>query len=160
MGKCNEREVAWREYEQGEATFRRKLLGAAAGGDDLGCSLYELPPGKRSWPYHYHEANEEAIYVLSGSGSVRLDDGTTTLEAGDYVALPTGEQGSHGVVNDGDEPLRFLVVSTMFDPDVTSYPDSGKFGVFAGSPPGRESDRRVDGYYRLDDDVDYWEGEE
>lgn len=30
----------------------------AAEGEQLGCSLYDLLPGIRSWPYHYHTANE------------------------------------------------------------------------------------------------------
>ena len=46
-------------------------LGKASGGAQLGCSVVELPPGKRSWPYHYHLGNEEAVYVLDGSGTVR-----------------------------------------------------------------------------------------
>lgn len=52
--------------------LRRKQLGNAAGGEQLGCSLYEMPPGQESWPYHYHTANEEAMYVLAGRGTLRL----------------------------------------------------------------------------------------
>ncbi len=57
-----------------------------AGGKRLGCSLYELPPGKKSWPYHYHTGNEEAIFVLEGGGGDER-----TLESGDYAAFPVGE---------------------------------------------------------------------
>jgi uncharacterized cupin superfamily protein len=160
MTPTNEGDLEWSETERGETRFRRKQLGRAAGGDRLGCSLYELPAGSRSWPYHYHTANEEALYVLAGEGTLRSDGETYPLGAGDYVAFPTGEEGGHRVVNDGDEPLRYLAVSTMVEPDVSVYPDSGKFGVFAGSPPGSDEPRSVHGYYRLDDDVDYWDGEE
>src|SRR5438552_13716243 len=51
---------------------RVKRLGQAAGGSQLGTSLCELPPGARSWPFHYHLVNEEAIYVLEGEGTLRL----------------------------------------------------------------------------------------
>jgi len=51
------------------------------------------------------------------------------------------------------------MVSTMVEPDVTVYPDSGKVGVFVGAPPGGEGDRPVHGYYRHEDAVDYWAGE-
>lgn len=61
MEPVNETDLDWQETEHGETGFRRKRLAAAAGADDLGCSLYELPPGKRSWPYHYHAANAEAF---------------------------------------------------------------------------------------------------
>jgi uncharacterized cupin superfamily protein len=145
--------------EEGEAEFRRRKLAAAAGGEALGCSLYELPPGSQSWPYHYHTGNEEALYVLAGEGRLRLDDEWYDLEAGVYVALPTGPESAHRVCNDGSEPLRYLAVSTMREPDVTVYPDSEKVGVFAGSPPGGSDERTVHGYYPRDADVDYWDGE-
>lgn len=159
MSKRNVDEVAWREYDEGENAFRRKQLSDAVGADRLGCSLYELDPGDRSWPYHYHTGNEEAIYVLSGSGTIRLDGAERSLEADDYVACPADESGGHQVVNDGDEVLRYLTMSTMNEPDVTVYPEKGTFGVFAGSPPGGDGgERSLAGYFPLDADVDYWEG--
>jgi len=160
MGKVNEEDLDWTTLERGETKLRRKQLGEAADGEQLGASLYELPPGERAWPYHYHTGNEEALYLLAGSGSLRLDGETLAVEAGDYVALPADESGAHRVVNDSDEPLRYLAVSTMNDPDVTVYPDSDKLGVFAGSPPGGREERSVHGYYERDADVDYWQGEE
>jgi uncharacterized cupin superfamily protein len=159
MGKVNEGDLDWSTLEKDETAFKRKQLGEAADGDRLGTSLYELPPGKRSWPYHYHTANEEALYVLAGSGALRLGGETVPLEAGDYVALPADESGAHRVVNDSDEALRYLAVSTMDDPEVTVYPDSEKLGVFVGSPPGGREGRSVHGYYERDADVDYWSGE-
>ena len=166
MEPVNEAEIAWQTTERGEAAFRRKKLAATAAeraGDDapgLGCSLYELPPGKRSWPYHYHTGNAEALYVLAGTGTLRVDDAEHELEAGEYVAFPAGPEGAHRVVNDGDEPLRYLAMSTMREPDVTVYPDSEKIGVFADSAPGGDGDRDVAGYFERDSDVGYWEGEE
>jgi uncharacterized cupin superfamily protein len=189
MTRINENDIEWGERDEGETAFRRKQLSDAAGGREIGCSLYELPPGKRSWPYHYHTANEEALYVLSGSGTLRVgvgsgdggsdtgdrddngieDDGdlasdggdsaieSLVLEAGDYAAFPTDETGGHQVVNDADEPLRYLLVSTMTEPDITVYPEMDKFGVYVGAAPGGREDRPFEGYYRIDDDVDYWE---
>ena len=159
MPPVNADDLSWTTSEAADATWRRKRLGEAAGGDDLGCSLYELPPGDRSWPYHYHTANEEALYVLSGEGTLRLDGDEHPLRPGEYAAFPADASGAHRVVNDGDAVLRYLVVSTMREPDVTVYPDSDKFGVFVGSPPGGRESRSLEGYYRRGDDVDYWEGE-
>ncbi|MFC4357000.1 cupin domain-containing protein [Halobium salinum] len=156
MGPVNESNLDWSDTDRGETRFRRKRLAAAAGGDDLGCSLYELPAGGKSWPYHYHTGNEEALYVLTGEGFLRADDGEHRLRAGDYAALSAGESGAHCVVNDGEVPLRYLLLSTMREPDVSVYPDSGKIGIFAGSPPGSDEPRTVEGYYRREDTVDYW----
>jgi uncharacterized cupin superfamily protein len=159
MGIAHESDLDWTEMDREETTFKRKQLGEAADSEQLGCSLYELPADSKSWPYHYHTANEEALYVLDGTGTLRLDGETHDLSAGDYVALPADESGAHRVINDSEEPLRYLAFSTMNDPDVTMYPDSEKLGAFVGSPPGGRGGRKLTKYYNLDDDVDYWDGE-
>jgi len=174
MTHVNEGDAEWDELDRGETVFRRKQLSEAVDGERLGCSLYELPPGGRSWPYHYHTANEEALYVLSGTGTLRIGVGgessdsndesdgdaieTVALETGDYASFPADETGGHQVVNDGDEPLRYLAISTMTEPDLTVYPEMETFGVYVGSPPGGRDPRLLEGYYRIDDDVDYWDG--
>lgn len=157
MEKVNESNTEWKAYDREDTAFRRKELSSAVDAADLGCSLYELPPGKRSWPYHYHTANEEALYVLTGTGLLRTADGERQLAAGDFASFPADESGGHRIVNDGEEPLRYLLVSTMNEPDVTVYPDQNKFGVFVGAPPGSRDERSIHGYYRNDDEVDYWE---
>lgn len=154
--------VDWTEYDppRDGHRFRRKQLGAAAGGVDIGASLYAVPSGERTWLPHYHTGNEEAIYVLAGEGTVTLgaERSERPLSPGDYVALPTGEAGYHDVVA-GDEPFRYLVLSTMRDPDVTVYPDDGTVGLYAGSAPGGDSDARtLSTYLDGDADVDYWSG--
>ena len=157
MDHVNESDLEWGELDRKDTRFRRKQLAEAAGGERIGCSLYELPPGSRSWPYHYHTGNEEAIYVLSGSGVLRHEEEEHDLEAGDYVALPVGEEGAHRVINDSDEPLRYLAISTMRDPDVTVYPDADAVGVFAGSPPGGRKERTVEGFFEQKDARDFFD---
>jgi uncharacterized cupin superfamily protein len=156
----NAAELDWSTVDRNDTLFRRKRLSGAAGGTDIGCSLYELPPGGRSWPYHYHTGNEEALFVLDGEGTLRLADDSIELAPNDYVALPATEEGAHRVVNDSDGVLRYLGISTMRDPDVTVYPDSDKIGIFAGGPPGGNETRDVHGYYRREDAVGYWSDED
>lgn len=160
MDAVNESDLDWNVLERGETEFKRKRLSDAAGGDDVGCSLYELPPGAKSWPYHYHAGNEEALYVLAGEGQLRDPDGADPIEAGDYAALPAGENGAHRVINDSDAPLRYLMISTMNEPDIGVYPDSGKVTLFGGAPPGGTGDRLLSESFRREDAVDYWDGEE
>ena len=153
----NERDVGWKNYDTPETEFRRKELSNAVESEKLGCSLYELSPGERSWPYHYHTANEEAIFVLAGTGQIRTPDGHSDLREGDFLSFPADERGGHRVINDSDDTLRYLAVSTMQEPDVTIYPDEEKFGVFVGSPPGGREQRSFEGYYPTDAETDYWE---
>ena len=115
------------------------------------------PKKERRTRRDYHTGNEEALFVLSGEGRLRLDGEELPLSAGVYAALPADEHGAHRVVNDSEGPLRYLMASTMTEPDVAVYPDTDKLGVFVGAPPGGEGERSVHGYYRRDDDVGYRE---
>ena len=157
MRHADNSDLEWSTTENGDTEFSRKEVGAAAGGDQLGCSLYEIPAGKRSWPYHYHTANEEALFVLSGAGTVRCDGEEARISEGDYLNFPADEAGAHRVINDSEGPLRYLMVSTMTEPDVTIYPDSGQFGVYVGSPPGGREERDLEGYDEQDATTGYWD---
>jgi uncharacterized cupin superfamily protein len=141
--------------------FVRRQLGAAAGGRGLGASLMELPPGKAAWPSHFHCANEEAVFVIQGTGELRIGDQRVPLRAGDYVALPPSPQAAHQIYNGSGAPLVYLAVSTMIPTDIAVYPASDKIGVFGGAAPGGpKQERFVAGFFRRADAVDYWDGEE
>lgn len=118
-------DIEWIEPNTGEeeTTFRRKQLSAAADGEHIGCSLYELPPDKRSWPYHYHEGNDEAIYVLSGTGSVRLKNGTHAVSAGDYVYPDMNKLGVYTGTPPGRHEGRKLTKYYPEDADVDYWSD-------------------------------------
>ena len=79
------------------------------------------------------------------------------LEAWDVAAFPRGEAGAHEVRNDTDATVRVVMLSTVADPEVCVYPDSGKVGAFAGST--RKDGQRVKLMNRPEANLDYWEGE-
>jgi uncharacterized cupin superfamily protein len=133
---------------------RRARIGRQIGTRDLGASLWEIPAGEAAYPYHYHLAEEELIVVLKGQLRLRTPEGWAQLDEGDVVSFRVGEEGGHQIVNDGAEPARVLAVSTQ-KPDVVIYPDSGKLGAFERVPDGGGLYK----LFRMDDEVDYWEGE-
>jgi uncharacterized cupin superfamily protein len=157
----NQDELPW--VEDGHAPgfhSLRKQLGAAAGSRKLGCSLYEVAPGKSAWPAHYHTANEEAIYILEGSGTLRHGTRSVPVARGDYVALLPAADCAHRLTNTSSTVLRYLCVSTMIEPEVTIYPDSNKVGIFVGAAPGGPKQKRTFAKsLRADAEVNYWEGE-
>ena len=57
---------------------------------------------------HTHKSNSEAIYVLSGTGTMLFDDTREALNAGDCHYCPQGH--SHSFINEGDEDLIFFAV--------------------------------------------------
>jgi uncharacterized cupin superfamily protein len=141
-----------REYEG----FRclRARIGRQAGTEKLGLSLFELPPGQAAYPYHWHMAEEELIIVLTGSPSLRTPEGWRTLEPGEVLAFPVGEQGSHQLVNRTSDAVRFLALSNQH-PDIIVRPDSATIGLAERRPEGGG----LAYYFRIDDAIGYIEGE-
>jgi uncharacterized cupin superfamily protein len=129
---------------------------ARFGGDvdskDTGATLYELPPGEAVCPYHYEYGEEEWALVVEGTPSVRTPEGTEQLEPLDLVFFPKGPEGAHQIRNDGNDPARVLMWSTVVLPTATVYPDSDKVGVWTGN-------KADDVMVRRDSAVDYFDGE-
>ncbi|NDW07591.1 cupin domain-containing protein [Jiella pacifica] len=133
-------------------------LGAA----HLGARLVEVPPGKAAWPFHAHHANDELFVILSGTGELRFGEERHAVAAGMVaVCAAGGAETAHQLIATGETPLRYVAVSSMREPDVMEYPDSGKITVFAGAAPGGDkARRRLAASFRAEDAVDYWQGEE
>jgi uncharacterized cupin superfamily protein len=134
----------------------RARLSRQAGSERLGLSLWELPPGEAAYPYHYHLAEEELVLVLDGVPSLRTPDGWRELAEGEVVVFLRGEHGGHQLVNRTPQTVRFLSFSTNGEPDIVIYPDSNKLGAFERLAPGDG----LRAMFRLDDTVDYHEGEQ
>ena len=132
-------------------------LGRQAGAERIGASLYELEPGNSICPYHWHAANEELCVVVAGAPTLRTPDGERELAPGEVVAFPAGETGVHKITNRGDVPTRVLMVSEMNAPDIAVQPDSRKVLARQAAPGVPATGVRA--MFRLDDAVDYWEGE-
>lgn len=118
----------------------------------LGASVYELPAGEWTFPYHYHHGVEEWLFVVAGAPVLRESAGERVLGAGDLVCFPSGPDGAHAVRGPG-RVVMFSGVDSSASASVSVYPDSDKLGV---RPAGWGPDRLN---FRRGDAVDYWEGE-
>jgi uncharacterized cupin superfamily protein len=141
----------WDSQSEREGHRHRSVaIGKRIGGELLGASLYELPPGERTWPYHYETVSEEWLLVVSGRPTLRAPDGERELRPGDVVAFPPGPRGAHGVENRADETARILIFSTKGPLEVVHYPDTGKVGIWTAGK----------GYIALTREqsaLDYWD---
>jgi uncharacterized cupin superfamily protein len=88
----------------------------------LGATLYELGPGNFV-VLHFHHAWEELLLVLRGRPTLRTGDGERQLKEGEVVHFPVGPDGLHGLRNDTDAPVRYVMVSTLGSPEVVEYPE-------------------------------------
>ncbi len=76
--------------------------------DELGKILKGVLDPGASIGYHAHETSSEIIYILSGAGKVKYDDGEELLKAGDCHYCPKGH--AHSLINNSDGPLEFFAV--------------------------------------------------
>ena len=97
----------------------------------IGVVLEQLPPGKTTNQAHYHLREEEHVYILSGSLTVRLGQRRHVMQAGDYVRFPAGVADEHALFNHTVEPCTYLLIGDRDPNDVCFYPDTGKVGVTA-----------------------------
>ena len=83
-----------------------------------------LNPGAHSALRHWHEGEDEFIYVLSGEVSLIDDSGQRVLGAGSFAGFPCGSENGHHLVNASDQPASFLEVGTRRPgADKVHYPD-------------------------------------
>lgn len=130
--------------------WRRKRVA----GEHLGASLFELPAGESTFPYHYELGNDELLVVVTGRPTLRAPDGERELEPGDCVLFPSGQEGAHRLTNRTGEPVRLLLVSNFALPRAAVQVESNKVMIRWGTG---EDERR---WFFLDDAAGYWDGEE
>lgn len=141
-------------------TCQMASLGAALGLKKLGVSMISVEPGKRAFPFHNHHGKDELFVILDGEGAYRFGDQEHAVKAGDLCAAPYGgPETAHQLINTGQTTLRYLAISSMQDPEVVEYPDSGKFGVIAIGDDRTFFDAKLRHIGRREDAVGYWDGE-
>lgn len=124
-------------------------IGKRLGASRMGMTVYELPPGQAVCPYHLEWTDEEWLFVLAGTPTLRTPEGERVLAPGDAVCFPVGPDGAH-LVRANDGPARIAIMSTKNPVGIAEYPDSDKVGVWA------------DGTHymlRRSQHLDYWDGE-
>lgn len=102
-----------------------KSLGDATGLTGLGIHLIEVAPGDESTEYHVHHYEDEAVYILSGTGTSTIDEQQAPIGPGDFIGYRKMGH-AHTIVNTGAEPLKILVIGQRLAHDVGDYPRQGQ----------------------------------
>jgi uncharacterized cupin superfamily protein len=101
----------------------RKRLGNAAGLDQFGVNLTTLKPGSASALRHWHEKEDELVYVLEGEVVLIEDDGETLLKAGDAAGFKANIGNGHHLVNKSGRDTVYLEIGTRSKFERAEYPD-------------------------------------
>ena len=105
------------------ASRERQALGDALALTQFGVNLLTLPPGAWSSQRHWHEKEDEFVYVLEGELILITDSGEQRLTPGMAAGFPAGRRDGHHLVNRSDRPARVLEVGTRAAADYAEYPD-------------------------------------
>jgi uncharacterized cupin superfamily protein len=101
----------------------RKALGNAGGLTQFGVNLCRLAPGAATAQRHWHEKEDEFVFVLDGELVLIEDDGETVLTAGDAAAFKAKTRNGHHLVNRSGRDALLLEIGTRDLNDRGEYPD-------------------------------------
>ncbi|MEM9003717.1 MAG: cupin domain-containing protein [Cyanobacteria bacterium P01_F01_bin.86] len=101
----------------------KQRVGDAAGLKNFGVNWVILDPGSASALRHWHEQQDEFVYVVSGELTLITNDGENLLTAGMMAGFPAGESNGHHLLNRSEQPAIYLEVGDRTFPDKVDYPD-------------------------------------
>ncbi len=101
----------------------RKRLARGAGLTQFGVNLCTLKPGAQSSIRHWHESEDELVYVLDGEVILHEDGGETVLKPGDAAAWKAGVTNGHCIINRSSRDAVILEIGTRAAADKAEYPD-------------------------------------
>jgi uncharacterized cupin superfamily protein len=101
----------------------RKRLGNAVGLDQFGINLTTLKPGAASALRHWHEQEDELVYILQGEVVLIDDGGETVLKPGDAAGFKAGTPNGHHLVNKSSADAVLLEIGTRSKHERAQYPD-------------------------------------
>ncbi len=110
-------------YDQAVKGRLRQALGEAGGLSQFGVNLTRLKPGAASALRHWHQREDELVFIVEGEATLCEDDGETILRAGEAAAFRAGAPNGHCLVNRSDADVVLLEIGTRCEDDLSTYPD-------------------------------------
>ena len=101
----------------------RKRLGNAVGLDQFGVNLSRLKPGAASSQRHWHQNEDELVYVLQGELVLVEDGGETVLKPGDAAGWKAGVPNGHCLINRTERDAVYIEIGSRAAREVANYPD-------------------------------------
>ena len=101
----------------------RRRLGNAAGLDQFGVNLTTLKPGSATALRHWHEKEDELVYILEGEVVLIEDAGETLLKRGDAAGFKANVRNGHHLVNKSKSDAVLLEIGTRSKNERAEYAD-------------------------------------
>jgi uncharacterized cupin superfamily protein len=113
-------------FDEATGRFRYWPLSDAGGLSQFGAAYEVLEPGPGPSLHHWHEQEDEFLYLIEGEVTViegEGDDETrSVLTPGDAVAWPAGLARGHSLYNHTDRPCAYLIIGSRTPTETGHYP--------------------------------------
>lgn len=120
----------------------KRVMGDKFGLTQFGVNLVTLEPGAWSSHRHWHEVEDEFVYVLTGTITLKTDEGDTLLTPGMCAGFKAGIANGHCLVNATAEAATYIEVGTRSPTERAHYSEIDMKAVKAD---GKFSFTRRDG---------------
>lgn len=102
-------------------------LGTLVGMTQFGVNQVTLDPGSISSLRHWHEEEDEFVYILTGTLILVDDNGEHELAEGSFAGFPAGTANGHHLINKSENPSTCIVVGSRKPGQETiHYPDDSR----------------------------------
>ena len=109
---------------QAECKGRHKqALGDAIGLTQFGVNITRIEPGQTSALRHWHEQEDEFVYMLQGELVLAENAGEVVLKAGDAAGFKAGSGVAHRLINRSNRDAVYFEVGTRAKTERVHYPD-------------------------------------
>ena len=120
----------------------KRVLGDSFGLTQFGVNLTTLQPGSWSAHRHWHEREDEFVFVVDGELTLVDDLGEHVLVKGACAGFKAGVANGHCLMNRSDKPATYVEIGTRSPEEVAHYPD---IDMKATKSAGKFSMTRKDG---------------
>ena len=110
------------QYYQGNTdTYKQIKVGDLGGLTQFGVNKTILPTNSATAMRHWHEEEDEFVFIISGSAILFDKDGEHEMNAGDCATFKAGDNNGHAIVNKSNEDVVLLEVGTRSQKEIVHY---------------------------------------
>jgi uncharacterized cupin superfamily protein len=111
------------EFAQVISGREKQKLGDEVGLTQFGVNITRIKAGSASALRHWHEHEDEFIYMIDGELILQENDGETVLKPGDAAGFKAGSGVAHCLLNRTAQDAVYLEVGTRAKSERVHYPD-------------------------------------
>ena len=112
------------EFYQGNTdTYKQIKVGDLGGLTQFGINKTILPTNSATAMRHWHEEEDEFVFIISGSAILIDKDGEHEMNSGDCATFKAGDNNGHAIVNKSNKDVVLLEFGTRAKKDIVHYTD-------------------------------------